>query len=170
MCSFQATDPLPRAASARHDLPPSLLQLLSQLINRDPSRRPSSERVLSTLRLIRGDVARGLHVEPGVGTVVRANPTAGAVWTRHQRFQPPRPRRSLSDGSIQPWEGRNPALESSQPQVVEVEDPSDGGDFAGEEEGEIVDESEDPSVDTAERQQLYIHVRRWLLFKTLEAL
>ncbi|GAA5884356.1 hypothetical protein JCM3774_005403 [Rhodotorula dairenensis] len=164
---FQATDPLPRAASTRHDLPPSLLQLLSQLINRDPSRRPSSDRVLSTLRLIRGDVARGLHAEPGVGTVVRARPAGGAVWTRPQRFSestPPHPRtrRSLSDGSIRPWEGRiPPTLASVEAQVVEVEDPSEGGDL--EEEGEIIDEGEDPSADAAERQQLHIHERRAFL-------
>ncbi|GAA5963131.1 hypothetical protein JCM8115_001030 [Rhodotorula mucilaginosa] len=159
---FQATNPLPRAASARHDLPPSLLQLLSQLIHHDPSRRPSCDRVLSILRLIRQDVARGLHAEPGVGTVVRANPTAGAVWSR-QRFGPQRPRRSLSDSSIQPMESRNASRETLQAEVVEVDSSEEGGLHDDDEEGEIIDEGEDPFAGTDHEQQLLIHQRRALL-------
>jgi hypothetical protein len=157
ICRFQATNPLPRAASARHDLPPSLLQLLSQLIHHDPSRRPSCDRVLSILRLIRQDVARGLHAEPGVGTVVRANPTAGAVWSR-QRFGPQRPRRSLSDSSIQPVESRNASRETLQAEVVEVDSSEEGGLHDDDEEGEIIDEGEDPFAGTDHEQQLLIHV------------
>lgn len=153
---FQATNPLPRAASARHDLPPSLLQLLSQLIHYDPSRRPSCDRVLSILRLVRQDVARGLHAEPGVGTVVRANLTAGAVWSR-QRFGPPRPRRSLSDSSIQPMESRNASRETLQAEVVEVDSSEEGG-FDDGEEGEIIDEGDDSFAGTDHEQQLLIHV------------
>ncbi|GAA5984467.1 hypothetical protein JCM10908_003360 [Rhodotorula pacifica] len=160
---FQATDPLPRAASARHDLPPSLLQLLSQLINHDPSRRPSCDRVLSTLRLVRQDVARGLHAEPGVGTVVRANTTAGAVWSR--RFHDGtrrRERRSLSDGSMPPWEEREGVAEDLQAEVVEVEDFSEQGAEEDDlEEGEVIEAGEDVlDADEYEQQQLLIHQRR----------
>lgn len=155
---FQATNPLPRAASARHDLPPSLLQLLSQLIHHESSRRLSCDRVLSILRLIRQDVARGLHAEPGVGTVVRANPTLGAVWSR-QRFGSQRPRRSLSDSSIQLMESRNASRETLQAEVVEVDSSEEDGLVDDEEEeGEIIDEGEDPFAGTDYEQQLLIHL------------
>ncbi|BGP34960.1 putative serine/threonine-protein kinase iks1 [Rhodotorula toruloides] len=70
---FNPADPLPLSASARHDLPPSLLLLLSQLINLDSARRPSCEKVQLALVRIRRDLElrqfRGEHDE-AVGTAV----------------------------------------------------------------------------------------------------
>lgn len=39
----------------RHDLPIGLLRLMSALVNRNRSKRPSCEEVLNTLRIIRAD-------------------------------------------------------------------------------------------------------------------
>uniref|UniRef100_A0A0K3CIS7 BY PROTMAP: gi/472582083/gb/EMS19785.1/ protein kinase IKS1 [Rhodosporidium toruloides NP11] n=1 Tax=Rhodotorula toruloides TaxID=5286 RepID=A0A0K3CIS7_RHOTO len=70
---FNPTDALPLSASARHDLPPSLILLLSQLINTDSTRRPSCEKVQLALTRIRRELElqrlRGEH-EEAVGTAV----------------------------------------------------------------------------------------------------
>ncbi|BGP27254.1 putative serine/threonine-protein kinase iks1 [Rhodotorula toruloides] len=70
---FNPADPLPLFASGRHDLPPSLLLLLSQLVNVDSTRRPSCEKVQLALIRIRRDLElqrlRGEH-EDAVGTAV----------------------------------------------------------------------------------------------------
>ncbi|CDR35554.1 RHTO0S01e01904g1_1 [Rhodotorula toruloides] len=70
---FNPSDPLPLSASARHDLPTSLLHLLSQLVNLDSTRRPSCEKVQLALTRIRRDLQlqrlRGEH-EEAVGTAV----------------------------------------------------------------------------------------------------
>ncbi|GAA5936987.1 hypothetical protein JCM10213_000159 [Rhodosporidiobolus nylandii] len=69
---------------ARHDLPLSLLLLLSSLINRSPSSRPSCERVSSALPSIRIDAADlaargGLYsMESEQGGLVRVAPVRGS--------------------------------------------------------------------------------------------
>ncbi|GAA5849601.1 hypothetical protein JCM9279_007285 [Rhodotorula babjevae] len=50
---------LPPAASARHDLPPSLLTLLQALVHRSPTRRPLCERVLRAIDGVRVELKRG---------------------------------------------------------------------------------------------------------------
>ncbi|GAA5985992.1 hypothetical protein JCM11641_004893 [Rhodosporidiobolus odoratus] len=75
----------PPSLSARHDLPPSLLLLLSSLIHLNPSLRPSCERVSQVLPTIRMDAtalaaAGGMYAsQGGEGAMVRHPPVKQEV-------------------------------------------------------------------------------------------
>ncbi|GAA6012802.1 hypothetical protein JCM10207_005365 [Rhodosporidiobolus poonsookiae] len=85
------------ALTARHDLPPSLLLLLSTLINLSPSHRPSCERVEKALHGIRADAAdlaaTGGFYPPYAGE----GGEGGAVMQQRPRYPPVR------RAAVVPW-------------------------------------------------------------------
>ncbi|KPV71538.1 uncharacterized protein RHOBADRAFT_30943 [Rhodotorula graminis WP1] len=120
---FHPFAPLPPAASARHDLPPSLLALLQALIHRSPTRRPLCERVLRAIDGVRIELKRGWRSagRDGEGEeVVLAAPRGR--WAAKQSFvseRPPlwRPQRGRSVSRLESARLGDRAVE------VEVEEP-----------------------------------------------
>ncbi|GAA5903945.1 hypothetical protein JCM8208_001735 [Rhodotorula glutinis] len=120
---FHPFAPLPPAASARHDLPPSLLALLQALIHRSPTRRPLCERVLRALDGVRVELKRGWRSSERDGEgeeVVLAAPRGR--WGARQSYaseRPPlwRPQRGRSASRLESARLGGKAVE------VEVEEP-----------------------------------------------
>ena len=121
--SFHPFVPLPPAAAARHDLPPSLLALLQALVHRSPTRRPLCERVLRAVDGVRVELKHGWRsaARNGEGEeVVLAAPRGR--WGAGQSFsgeRPPlwRPQRGRSVSRLESARLGDRAVE------VEVEEP-----------------------------------------------
>lgn len=122
--SFHPLAPFPPAASARHDIPPSLLALLQALINRTPTRRPLCDRVSRAIEDVRAELKRGWRPVEHAGQgeeVVLAAPRGGRWTAGHSFGGVPlwRPQRERGVGrleSVQPGDGRVEV-------EVEVEEP-----------------------------------------------